>query len=402
MAPVGGAVVEGIGKAVEQQMTGDIKRQNEKENGPFTRLTLLLAVFFSCPWIIRADEQTDLEEPPIWNQFFDLRTEFGYRDNPTYTSTNPSGSTFGTFKLEYTLARLPVDQWQVLILSSADATYFFDSALTDHELFAFNLFQVQKETLPGRNWEVGLQHVYQDQIVDASTTVANRGSVSIRGNTLQSYTTWKQQWPSGWWISLKPALEWQSVAAPLDNSYEPQISFSLGREIGKRTSFSITYTYQERVFETLTPTDALGVPRPDGNLHFRQHQVDAVYRHSFDEARQWRLTLRSGWTRNSDNGGAFYTYDKGRIALELGWHKKPWEIKLSSRASYYNYSVQRIAGVGSELREKALISAGLQVRRTFKHGWYLIGRGEHEQSLSNLSTDTYTANVISIGLGWEN
>jgi hypothetical protein len=380
-------------------MTGALQGRKTR---PAAYLMMAACAVFSNSWVVRAEDEFKLEEPPIWSQFFDLRSEAGYRDNPTYTATNPAGSTFATIKLEYTLARLPVDDWQVLILSSADATRFFDSPLTDHEVFTFSLFQIQKETLPGRNWEAGFQHVYQDQLVDASTTVANQGSVAIRGHTLQGYARWKQQWTSGWWLASKPMLEWQTVAAPLDGSYEPGLDFSIGQERQNRTTISLSYGFHERVFDRLTPTDAFGVPRGGDNLRFRQHQVELVYRRDLDQEGHWRLTARGGWLRNLDSGEGFYNYNRGRMALELRWRQKPWEIKLSSRASYYDYSVQRIAGAGSELREKALTATGLQARRELKHGWYIIGRGEIEHSLSNLAADSYSASLVSLGLGWGN
>lgn len=359
------------------------------------------AVFSSC-WTVCAEDDFKLEEPSNWSQFFDLRTEAGYRDNPTYTATSPTGSMFTAIKLEYTLVRLPVDDWQVLVLSSADATSFIDNALTDHEVFTFSLFQVQKETLPGRNWEAGFQHVYQDQQVDASTTVANQGSVAIHGHTLQGYARWKQQWTTGWWLAAKPMLEWQTVEMPLDDSYEPGLEFSLGREWQRHSSITLSYEFHERVFDRLTPTDAFGAARGEGSLHFRQHQVQLVYRRDLDQDGHWRATARGDWLRNLDNGEGFFDYNRGRMALELRWRQKPWEIKLSSRASSYDYSIQRIAGAGSAMREKLLTATGLQVRREFKHGWYVIARGEIEHSLSNQAADRYSASLVSLGLGWGN
>jgi hypothetical protein len=219
---------------------------------------------------------------------------------------------------------------------------------------------------------------------------------------LQGYGRWKQQWASGWWLAVKPELEWQAVELPLDGSVEPGFAFSLGQDHRQRTAYSLSYGFHERVFDDLTITDALGVTLPGAALRFREHQVEATYRRELDAARRWRLTLRAGWLRNEDNGQGYYDYDRGRMALEMRWRKKPWEIKLSSRASYYDYSIQSIAGAGSELREKALLSAGLQTRRELKRGFYVVLRAEHEQSLSNLTTDRYVANVLSLGLGWEN
>jgi hypothetical protein len=363
---------------------------------------LLVGAFFLSGIKVMAADEADLKAPSIWAHFIDLRTETGYRDNPTYASSNPSGSSYGTFKVEYTLARLPVDEWQVMILTSADATHFIDSDLTDHEILSFSLFQLQKETLPGRNWEAGFQHVYQDQIIDASSTVVNQGSVAIHGHTLVGYVRWKQQWSSGWWLALKPALEWQSVAAPLDGSYEPGLSIALGQDYGQRTAYSLTYDFQERVFDDTTATDVFGVALPGDALRFRQHQIEASYRRELDPSKVWRLTLRASWLHNEDNGQGYYDYNRCRMALDVRWRKKPWEIKLSSRASYYDYSIQTVAGAGSELRSKAVLLTGLQVRRDLKRGCYLVLRGEHEQSLSNLTTDRYVANLLSFGLGWEN
>lgn len=383
-------------------MTGDAKRRLAQKPERIVCFIILGIVSFSSFTGFAAEDELDLKEPSIWSHFVDLRTEAGYRDNPTYAASHPEGSTFGAIKLEYTLARLPVDAWQVMVLTTLDATRFFDSHLSDHEIYGFSLFQVQKETLPGCHWEAGLQHVYQDQTIDASTTVLNQGSVTIHGNTVQGYGRWKQQWHSGWWLAAKPELEWQAVAAPLDGSIEPGFTFSLGLDQGSRTAYSINYGFCERVFDELTTTDALGVALLGNALRFRQHSIEAIYRRELDAARLWRFTLRAGWLRNQDNGQGYYDYDRGRMALDVRWRKKPWEIKLYSRASYYDYSVQTIAGVGSDLRAKGLLSAGLQVRRDLKPGWYVVLRGEHEQSVSNLTVDRYVANLVSIGLGWEN
>jgi len=383
-------------------MMGDTQGHRPVNVG-LSSLPLLLAVGLLVPLFHGlAEAEPELEEPSIWSHFVDLRMEAGYRDNPTYAASHPEGSMFGTFKLEYTLARLPVDDWQVMILSTWEATRFFESSLTDHEVYGFSLFQIQKETLPGCNWEAGFQHVYQDQSIDASTTVLNQGSVTIHGHTLQGYGRWKQQWASGWWLAVKPELEWQALEVPLDGSVEPGLAFSLGQDYRQRTAYSLSYGFHERRFDDLTITDALGVPLPGAALRFRQHQVEASYRRELDTARHWRLTLRAGWLRNEDNGQGYYDYNRGRMALEMRWRKKPWEIKLSSRASYYDYSIQSVAGAGSELREKALLSAGLQTRRELKHGFYVVLRAEHEQSVANLTTDRYVANLLSIGLGWEN
>ena len=383
-------------------MTGEVKSPESRSQARANAGWLAYIALFLLVTSVSAEDDPELKPPSAWSQFIDLRVETGYRDNPTYTAANPAASSFGAFKVEYTLVRLPVDEWQVMVLSTVDAVRFFDSALTDHEVFTFSLFQVQKQTLPGRHWEAGFQHVYQDQIVDASTTVVNQGSVAIHGHTLQGYARWKQQWDAGWWVALKPTWEWQTVAAPLDDSYEPGFAFSVGQDQGKRTSYSLTYDFQERVFDRLTPTDVLGVPVPGDGLRFRQHQLEATYRRELDVAKIWRLTVRAGWLRNLDNGQGYYDYDRGRMALDLRWRKKPWEIKLSSRASYYEYDVQTIAGAGSELREKATLFTGLQVRREIKNGFYTLLRGEHERSLSNLTGDRYTANALSIGVGWEN
>jgi len=367
-------------------------------------ISLFLWWVIQYPIAARAAEADDLklDVPSIWTQLIDVRTEFGYRDNPSYTATHPDASRYGGIKLEYTLARLPVDSWQVVILNSTELNHFFDSQSVDHEAFAFTLLQVTKETGPGLSWELGLQHVYQDQSIDASTTVLNTGSVEIHGNTVQAYAKWKQQWASGWWLALKPSWELQLVEAPLDSSQQPAFQLAAGREHGKISSLSLSYSFSERLFDELTPTDALGIPRPVGSLRFQQHEVELVYRCRLDQANRWRLTTRAGWLRNHDDGEGFYDYDKLFTGVELRWRKKPWEVTLFGRAAAYEYPVQQVAGIGSEFREKTLGSFGLQVRRELGKGWYTVVRAEQERSLSNLPTDRYEANSFSLGVGWGN
>jgi hypothetical protein len=381
-------------------MSGDRKPGRQRK----TPISLLLWLGFQCLLVakVMAADELDLEEPSIWTHLVDVRTEFGYRDNPSYAATHPDASRFGALKLEYTLARLPVDSWQVLVLNSTDLTHYFDSQAADHEVFAFTLLQVQKETGPGISWEAGLQHVFQDQAIDASTTVLNTGSVYFHGNTVQLYGKWKQQWDTGWWLALKPSWELQFVEAPLDSSQQPGFQLAIGREHGKISSLSLSYSFRERLFDELTPTDALGVPQATGGLRFQQHEFELMYRCRLDAANRWRLTTRGGWLRNHDDGAGFYDYDKLFAGWDLRWRKKPWEVTLFGRAAYYDYPVQRIAGVGSEQREKALVSFGLQVRRELGQGWYTVLKAEQERSLSNLASDRYEANLLSLGVGWSN
>ena len=365
-------------------------------------LILGLAVQLPVRAFDKVEDDFKLDEPSFWTHLADVRTEFGYRDNPSYASQHPDASRYAALKLEYTLARLPVDGWQVMALNSSEFYHYFDSQAADHEIFSFTLFQVQKDTGTGNVWEVGLQHVFQDQAIDASTTVLNAGSVYLHGNTLQGYGRWKHQWQSGWWLALKPIWESQWVEAPLDSSQQPSIQTSLGYDHGKISNVSLNYSYRNRAFDTLMPTDRFGVTTGSGTLHFTQHELDATYRTRLDTANHWRLTLRAGWQQNLDNGAGFFDYDKYFAGWDLRWRSKPWEVSLFSRASYYDYPVQEIAGAGTDLRQKCLASVGLQIKRDIGKNWYILGRIEHERSLSNLITDRYEADTLSLGIGWAN
>lgn len=395
-------------------------KEAEDAAAKFSRMQILEEHKFQRSWIVplclifglavpgallakeKGQDDFKLDEPSFWTQLVDVRTEFGYRDNPSYASLHPDASRFAALKLEYTLARLPMDGWQVMALNTTDLYHYFDSQSADHEIFSFTLFQVQKDAGTGNVWEVGLQHVFQDQAIDASTTVLNSGSVYLHGNTIQGYGRWKHQWLSGWWVAAKPSWERQWVEAPLDSSQQPAVQASIGYDYGKISSLSLNYNYRQREFDNLTPTDVLGVATGVGTLQFSQQELELTYRARLDEANRWRLTTRAGWQQNLDNGAGFYDYDKFFAGVDVRWRSKPWELTLFSRAAYYDYPVQEIAGAGSELRQKCLVSFGLQIKRELGKNWYVMGRIEQERSLSNLTTDRYSADTFSLGVGWAN
>lgn len=354
-----------------------------------------------------AADTEPLEDLPTWDKTYNLRIGAGYRDNLLLGHMATEKSVLLNGQFEATFLRLPVDGTQALFLFSADGTSYPDGKLADHEANLLTVAQVKR--LFGSDWEAGitLQHLYQNQIIDATTsldeyaTLGGARTISIRGHSLRAVPSLKRSFAGNTWMELELVSERDILVQPLDDFWAFGPKLTLGYEYGNRSRVALSYGFLERLNDRANKLTTTGAVISGSHLHYADQEAALEWRHNWDAQRHWRTTARASYLRREDNGSGFFDYDRYQAAGQIRFVQKQWEFKAQVRASYYEYPVQTVSLTDLRYRNKLNAQFTLRGEYAIVKGVRFFTEFEHELLSSNREVDEFHVNTVITGVDWE-
>jgi len=298
------------------------------------------------------------------------------------------------------VVRLPTDGAQVVFFLNGEDIRYLAGGPVDKEQSLIAVLQVKKNL--AENWSVGLesQYIYQDQVVDASTTETNQ-TVLAQGNSFTARPTIRRDFSKNTWLELGLGINRQYFKAPLDDYWEGGPKLTLGHEYGNRSEWALSYDLSRRAYDNREQLTKDGIPIAQSSLEFDRHEFDLAVRNNWDRKRQWRTTTKLGVELNEDNGSGYFDYKRYYVAQQLRFQTSKWELQGRIKFSYYDYTIQTVSNTNTALRNRTDVILNLRGDRQLTKAIKLYGAFEHERVISNRSIDQYRVNVVSGGVDWE-
>ncbi|MBI5772451.1 MAG: hypothetical protein HZA89_01760 [Verrucomicrobia bacterium] len=340
----------------------------------------------------------DFPEFSRWEKILTLQSGLGFKDNTALAPVNPSGSGFFRNYAEFTLWRLPVDDWEFMSIASWDDLRYWNSPVTDKELMGFALAQGKRKFAGGWLVSATAQYIYQNQVMDVSADLATPAVLAVQGSTYTARIGLRHDLASRSWFELEPGVTRQDFAGPLDDYWEGGAKLTLGRAYAKKSELAFTYEFNQRAYDSREQADNAGFTLPGSSLEFLQHKTQLVWRHDWDARRRWRTTARAGYDISSDNGGGYFDYRKLYANGQIRYRNDKWEVRASGRISDFIYPQQTVSATDPRQRHRTDVTANLRVERTLNKHLKLYAEYEFEQSLSNQATTAYAVNQVHSGI----
>ena len=182
------------------------------------------------------------------------------------------------------------------------------------------------------NWRVGLeaQYIYQDQVVDASTTETNQ-TVLAQGSGLSVRPTIRRDFSKNTWLELGLGVNRQYFKAPLDDYWEGGPKLMFGHEYGNRSEWTLSYDLSRRAYDHREQLTKDGISIAQSSLEFNRNEFDLAVRNNWDHKRRWRTTTKLGFELNRDNGSGYFDYKRYQVAQQLRFRPACWELEAPNQ-----------------------------------------------------------------------
>jgi hypothetical protein len=341
------------------------------------------------------------ESVAFWEKTVNLRGALGYKDNVLLSNVRREGSAFWMSALDLSFFRLSLDEGPaVTFFVTAEDRRYFSSEELDKEQLVISQFRIDQKFLT--DWKIGLigQYMYADQIFDASATEQLLQTLPVKSHNLLAapFISRDVFWRSS--LELKFNVERQFFNKPLDDYWElgPQLTWK--KPYGHKSEFSLSYTYEDRSYDTRHQLDLNYQEIAGTSLRFDQHEFEATLNHSWDEARQWRSRFRFLYEINQDNGLGFYDYSRYRWSKRIGYYRPDWQATVEGKILHYDYKRQRVLN-GNETRSNWEFVLGLHAEKTIWKQVKAFVDSEHEIVDSNYTLEKYSVNTVLAGVDWE-
>lgn len=339
-----------------------------------------------------------------WDESFELRTGVGYKDNVLLSHAGAQGSPFVASGLDFSVIRLPVDNWQFYFFLTADDNRYWHEAGADKEETVLASSEARKD-LAGQ-WKLGsgLNFTYQNEILDVTsietfTNGASSARVQGPGVTLRPFV--RHDFPSRWWVQFELPATRQFLKAPLDDYWQFGGKIILGREYGSRSELTASYGLSELWYDTRNQFAASGYEIPNTPLKLLQHRLELGSQHYWDTARHWRSSTKLGFAYDQDNGSGYFSYYKYELSEQLRYQTPAWEIRGRAGIIYYDFPVQTVSILDPSKLNKTLVSLDLRIERRLAGFVKVFGEYELEHSFSNDPFTRYNVNTVTGGFQWE-
>ena len=343
----------------------------------------------------------DLPTLSPWDAVFTLQSSAGYKDNVALSATRQSGSPFARNQAEAIVSRLPVDSLEFHAFLSGEDTRFLSSNVVDKEQNVLAFAQLKKTWNEHWSTSLGGQYIYQNQVVDLSTSLATPTVLAVESHTYSARFAVRRKFAEHLWWEMESSLTRQDFNSPLDDYWEGGPKFSVGREYGRKSEVAVSYELSHRPYDHREQFNRAAAAIPGSELAFTQHRAQLVWKHHWDEKLRWRTTTKLGYESSHDNGPGYYDFRKWQISGQLRWAAAPWEVRVTGRFAEYNYPRQPVALGDARPIERADFNLNLHIERTLTQRlkWFLDF--DCERSLANQPATGYAVNLLHSGLAVE-
>lgn len=344
---------------------------------------------------------TDLPTLSPWDTVFTFQSSAGYKDNVSLSAVRPSGSPFVRNQAEAIVFRLPVDGWDFNAFLSGEDTRYLASDVVDLEQNAFAHAQLKRTW--NEQWSTSLsgQYVYQNQVVDLSTSLATPTVLMVVGHTYASHFAVRRKFAERWWWELESTLARQDFNSPLDDYWEGGPKLAIGREYGNRSEAAVSYELNHRSHDHREAFTRAGVAIPGSDLTFTQHRAQLTWKHHWDAQRHWHTTAKLAYESSHDNRSGYFDFRRWQVSQQVRWSAAPWEVSLTGRVADYSYPHQPVAPGNPHAIQRASFNLNLHIERalTRQLKWFLDY--DFERLLANQPATGYAVNLVQSGVSVE-
>ncbi len=357
---------------------------------------------------LRAQTPEEFLFPTVWQPAFAIRAGGGYKDNVFLSHSQRQSSPFASAGMDAILLRLNPTGPQFNFAGGGDWSHFFSTRPVHDEYTAFAQAQLEhdfRETVTG--W-FAADYFYQDQVLDVtlldpSLAATNLTVVAspIRGHTITIRPGASVDLSSQMALSLEAPVARQYYDLPLDDFWKAGLKLTLGYSYGRQSQLSLGYEPAWRFYDHDPALTDTGAAIPGSHRERLQHDLMLTWRHHWDEPKRWRTIAKLGGRLTEENGGGFADYGQLSAATEIRYRAPRWEISAEGRVRAYRYESQTVSATDLSKRRRTDWAAGARVERQLLKWLKLIASYEHEETLSNDSTETYRVNTVSGSLQWD-
>ena len=356
--------------------------------------------------VLRAQPPERFPLISLWDSVFTVRSGGGYKDNVFLSHAQPQASTFVSGGGDVMVLRVAPAGPQFNFFASADATHFLSTTPSHNEYTAFAQAQVEQNFSEALKASLAAEYFYQDQVLDvsfldAAASSTNGQTAAVRGHnfTIRPGTRWVL--PQQFWLALETPGTRQYFELPLDDYWNAGFKLTVGRNHGHDSQLSLSYEPTWRFYDTETALTATGAPIPGTHRQRLQHNAQLLWRQYWDEPKHWRTLTRLGGRLAEENGGGFADYTQYAVSQQILYRAKPWELSAEGRIRRYDYRTQTVSATDLAKLRRTEWTATLRLERELTKHLKLITSYEHEETLSNDTSETYSVNTVGGSLQWE-
>lgn len=354
----------------------------------------------------------DLEwEIPVWTTTVTLRGSGGWRDNALLSGTNAQETPFAGYGFEAFVLRMPIDahRW-TLFVGGEDRRYLrtIDSGIPGQPVDGdawLSTYAEYRHSGPS-GWSPGLvgQHLYANQVFDASTLADGLGSVRTKVHSLTAHPSLRWSRGQGFRMELGYGWQRQNFAAPIDGFWQMGPRAVVAWDYADNSSVEATVRHEDRPYDSRPAANLLGIPEPDTVARFTQLNADLAWKHQWCDKPRLRSTVRLFQMVNRDEAVGFYDFDRWGVAGTLRWEGQRWGALVGARWSHWTYDRQFISPAPEDLfkyRDNKDYEANARLSRKLGRHATLFAEFLWERQDSNVPLFTYDSRTFTGGLEWE-
>ncbi len=336
-----------------------------------------------------------------WSASFNLRLGLGYKDNILLGSVNEVARTFVATGMELFLLRLAGDGSQFYFFISGDDNRYLNRDPVEKEQTLIAVAQWKKE-LENR-WHVAIagQYLYQDQVIDVSTTESDLRTAPVKGHGLTLRPSLRRDFARQNWLELELPATLQILARPLDSYSEYGPKATMGLDYGHQSKLAFTYQFRERSYDNRRQTALDGSEIPSTLLEFERQDFELSLRHNWDPNRHWLTTTKLGLSRNTDNGSGYYDYVRYQFTQQIRYREQAWLAQAGVRFDHYEFLHQTTSPANAAARHDLGITVNFRCEKNLTKSLKLYAAFEYSLFDSNRPFYDYGVNTVSSGFDWQ-
>ncbi len=299
------------------------------------------------------------------------------------------------------LWRPPEPLWDLMFITSAEHTRYIPGSEVTGETTAFSQFQAKRDLGEMWRFNLSLQYLFFDQVLDNSDLDQLFSTLQLQGHNLAIQPSVRREAVNGTFVEAGYTLSRQFYQSVVDDEWQLGPRFSIGKSYGNRSEVSLGLQFQERKFDDRQPRSADGLSTIQDSLKYQQLETSLVWNHHWDGQRRWRTSTRLGFLRNNDNYSGYYDYDRFRLTEQLRYRVKGFQFLGELKLSHYEYALQHAGPTDPAQRRRTMSYFTIRAEKSLRDHLTLFAEYSHERSLSNLRSDAYKANAVSAGIELE-
>jgi hypothetical protein len=290
---------------------------------------------------------------------------------------------------------------EFFVFASYEQVRYFGVPEVDKDQTLLAAAQWKGSLSPGWQAGVDLQYFFLHQILDASLTENDMGTVLAKGHNLALKPSVRWSLMPGRFVEFELKWSRQVYDEPLDDYWEGGPRLTLGVEYGHRSELTLSYQSDWRPYLDRPAVDLGGNALSGTTLETHQDIAEVVWRHHWDARRRWRTVTRAGAIWQRDNASGYHDYRRLIVSQQVRYACGDWEFRLQGRVWHQLYDNQTLGEEDPRLRDRTLASAEGSIERSVSRRLTLFASYRHERSLSNARLDEYKVNVLESGLRFE-